>query len=392
MKQAEWLQEIRKMRFKESYFGWQEKRLTQAEAALLLGVHERTFRRYIDRYEEAGMEGLLDKRLSQVSSRRAPVDEVLALEALYRERYDGWNVRHFHRFYRCEHGGQRSYSWVKSRLQASGLVAKGARRGVHRKRRLRAPWPGMMLHQDGSTHYWAPHEQWDLIVTMDDATNEHYSMFFVEEEGTLSSFRGAREVIKGRGLFSSLYTDRGSHYWYTPEAGGKVDKTRPTQFGRALGQLGIEMIPAYSPEARGRSERAFRTHQERLPKELALAGITDMAAANRYLQEHYLPAFNAEFMQLAREEGSAFVAWIGGDLDDYLCEQHTRTVGKDNCVSFKGLSLQIPADRRRYHYVKVKVRVHRYADQSLAVFHGPRPLARYDRNGELQQTDWKVVV
>ncbi len=392
MKQAEWLQEIRKMRFKESYFGWQEKRLTQAEAALLLGVHERTFRRYIDRYEEAGMEGLLDKRLSQVSSRRAPVDEVLVLEALYRERYDGWNVRHFHRFYRCEHGGQRSYSWVKSRLQASRLVAKGSRRGVHRKRRLRAPWPGMMLHQDGSTHYWAPHEQWDLIVTMDDATNEHYSMFFVEEEGTLSSFRGAREVIKSRGLFSSLYTDRGSHYWYTPEAGGKVDKTRPTQFGRALGQLGIEMIPAYSPEARGRSERAFRTHQERLPKELALAGITDMAAANRYLQEHYLPAFNAEFMQLAREDGSAFVAWIGGNLDDYLCEQHTRTVGKDNCVSFEGLSLQIPADRRRYHYVKVKVRVHRYADQSLAVFHGPRPLARYDRNGELQQTDWKVVV
>jgi len=217
---------------------------------------------------------------------------------------------------------------------------------------------------------------------MDDATSEHYSMFFTGEEGTASSFQGVTDTIEKRGLFSSFYSDRGSHYWTTPEAGGKVDKKNLTQFGRALKQLGIEMIAAYSPEARGRSERAFGTHQGRLPQELALAGIADMAAANRYLQEVYLPAFNAEFMHAAAEDGSAFVPWIGGKLGDVLCEQFERTVGNDNCVSFDTLKLQIPADRHRCHFVKVRVRVHRYPDGRLAVFHGPRKLADYDAKGK----------
>ena len=216
--------------------------------------------------------------------------------------------------------------------------------------------PGMLLHQDGSRHEWVVGQQWDLIVTMDDATNEHYSMFLVAEEGTASSFRGVGETIRAEGLFCSFYSDRGSHYWVTPAAGGKVDKAHLTQFGRALQQLGIEMIAAYSPEARGRSERAFATHQERLPKELAHAGITDLAAANRYLARHYRPAFNAEFAVPAREEGSAFVPWIGGPLDDILCEQVERTVGNDNCVRYENLFLQLPADRHRCHYVKAKVR------------------------------------
>jgi len=383
MKPTELLQEIRKMRFEEADTGWQARRLTQEEAARLLGVHERTFRRYIDRYEEAGLEGLADKRLSQVSHRQAPVDEMVRLEALYRERYDGWNVKHFYSFYRRQHDGSRSYTWVKNRLQAAGLVAKAPHRGKHRKRRERAPLPGMMVHQDGSRHQWVPDTYWDLIVTMDDATNEHYSMFFVEEEGTASSFRGVHETIAQHGLFCSLYTDRGSHYWLTPDAGGKVDKTRPTQFGRAMRQLGIEMIPAYSPEARGRSERAFRTHQERLTRELAAHGITGIEAANRYLTEAYRPAFNAEFMHPAPEPGSAFVPLLGVNLDDVLCEQFERTVGKDNCVAFEGRTLQIPAGPHRVHYVKVKVRVHRYGDGTLALFHGPRKLAQYDTEGRL---------
>jgi hypothetical protein len=294
----------------------------------------------------------------------------------------GWSAKHFYAWYRRD-GGTRSYTWVKSRLQEAGLVAKAKGRGKHRKRRERAPWPGMMVHQDGSTHAWVPGSRWDLIVTMDDATNEHYSMFFVEEEGTASSLRGIAEVVEARGLFSSLYTDRGSHYWHTPEAGGKVDRDHPTQVGRALAQLGIEMIPAYSPEARGRSERMFATHQGRLPRELALLGITDMHEANRYLREQYLQAFNAEFMQPAMEEGSAFVPYVGRDLADILCEQFERTVGADNCVTFGTLKLQIPADRARHHYVKVKVRVHRYPDGRLALFHGPRRLARYEPDGTL---------
>ncbi len=370
------------MRFEESYAGWQARRLTQEEAARLLGVNERTFRRYIDRYEEAGLEGLIDRRLSQLSHRRAPVDEVMALCAWYEQRHMGWSAKHFHAWYRRE-GGSRSYSWVKSRLQEAGLLVRAPGRGKHRKRRERAPLPGMMLHQDGSTHEWVPGCRWDLIVTMDDATNEHYSMFFVEEEGTASSFRGVVEVIAARGLFSSLYTDRGSHYWTTPEAGGKVDRRNLTQFGRAMRQLGIEMIAAYSPEARGRSERMFRIHQARLPRELAFAGITDMAAANRYLREQYMPAFNQQFMQLALAEGSTLVPYIGPDLDEVLCEQFERTVGNDNCVSFEGMKLQIPADRTRHHYVKVRVRVLRHLDGRLSVFHGPRRLARYRPDGSL---------
>jgi len=380
MRRTEVLQEIRKMRFEEAYSGWRGRRLTQAEAARLLGLSERTFRRYVDRYEERGLEGLVDKRLSQVSHRRAPVDEVMSLVERYHSHHMGWNVKHFHAWYTRD-GGRRSYTWVRNRLQEAELVPKAPGRGKHRKRRDRAAWPGMMLHQDASTHEWVSGMKWDLIVTMDDATNEHYSMFFVEEEGTASSFRGVREVIVKQGLFASLYTDRGSHYWHTPETGGKVDKSNPTQFGRAMARLGIEMIPAYSPEARGRSERMFRTHQERLPKELAFQGITDMEAANRYLAEVYMPAFNAEFMQTSREEGSAFVPWIGGDLDDYLCETFERVVGKDNCVAFEGMALQIPADNYRTHYVKVRVKVHLYNDGRIAIFHGPKKLATYDAKG-----------
>lgn len=380
MRRTELLQEVRMLRFEEAYGGWQERRLTQMEAARLLGVCERSFRRYIHRYEEEGIEGIEDRRITQASHRRAPVDEVMRLSQRYERHHAGWNVKHFYAWYRRD-GGQRSYSWVKSGLQQSGLVKKEKGRGKHRKRRLPAAWPGMMLHQDGSRHQWVPGAYWDLIVTMDDATNEHYSMFFVDEEGTASSFQGIQEVIEARGLFCSLYTDRGSHYWYTAQAGGKVDKRELTQFGRAMQQLGIEMIPAYSPQARGRSERAFETHQDRLVKELALAGIGQMEAANGYIQAVYLPAYNAEFKHASREPGTAFVPYQGCHLSEILCEHHERVVGNDNCVSFGGMKLQIPKDRDRMHYVKVRVRVHRYLDGHLAVFHGPRCLARYDSKG-----------
>lgn len=382
MRRTEWLQETRKMRFEEAYGGWQAGRLRQEEAARLLGVCERTFRRYVDRYEDDGLDGLIDRRLHQISHRRAPVDEVLALTNRYRQRHQGWSAKHYFAWYRRD-GGTRSYTWVKRRLQEAQLVPRAPKRGAHRKRRDRAPLPGMLLHQDGSRHEWVPGQRWDLIVTMDDATNEHYAMQFVAEEGTHSSFQGVAAVIRSHGLFSALYTDRGSHYWFTPTAGGKVDKRTPTQFGRAMQQLGIEMIAAYSPQARGRSERAFRTHQARLVRELATAGITDMSAANRYLEEHYRPAFNAEFAQPALEPGSAFVPWRGGALDDILCEHFERRVGADNCVTFGRLTLQIPRQRHRCHFVKLTVRVHRYLDGTLAIFHGPRCLARYTADGQL---------
>lgn len=388
MNRTKWLQETKQMRFEEIYSNWCKSCLTQEEAALILGVSVRTFRRYADRFEESGLEGLADKRLSQVSHRRAPVDEVAALVGLYSSRHQGWNVSHFHDWY-VKNGGTRSYTWVKNQLQHAEKIPISKRKGVHRKQREASALPGMMIHQDGSTHEWVPDQKWDLISTMDDATNEHYSMFFCDEEGTNSSFQGVEETIEKYGLFSSFYSDRGSHYWHTPEAGGKVDKSNPTQFGRAMRHLGITMIAAYSPEARGRSERAFATHQERLPKELALLGITSMDRANKYLAETYLPEFNRKFAHSAREEGTAFISYIGPPLKEILCEHYERTVQSDNCVKFENMVLQIPKDEYRCNYIKAKVCVYRHLDGSLALFHGPRKLADYDDKGKQIKTETK---
>lgn len=373
------------IRFEEAYQGWQEKKLTQEDAARLLGVSDRTFRRYLVDYKEQGIQGLVDDRWHRISHRKAPVNEIMELKELYSKKYFGWNVKHFFSFYSRKHNGTRGYTWVKTILQSEGLVPKASQKGPHRKRRERMPAKGMMIHQDGSTHQWIQSESWDLIITFDDADSEHYSMFFVEEEGTDSSFLGVKETIEKQGVFCSFYTDRGSHYWHTPEAGGPVNKTQFTQVRRGLHQLGINMIPAYSPEARGRCERQFRTHQGRLPKELAAMGIRTMDEANRYLKEFYMPAFNAEFMVTPYSEKSAFVPWnYIMSLDDVLCEHFDRTVGKDNCVSYENLKLQIPKDDYRCHYNKAKVRVHRYCSDELAIFHGPRKLADYDSQGKIK--------
>jgi transposase len=384
-----YMQENRKMRFEQAYVGWNEGRLTQSEAAELLGQCERSFRRHVQRYEADGLQGLLDRRLSQISKRRASAAEVDQVIELYKTSFAGWNLSHFHSKYKAEFKGLRSYSWLKSVLQGAGAAKVHKARGKHRIKRDRAPLAGMMIHQDASTHRWVDQSVWDLVVTMDDATGEHTSMFFCEQEGSASSFHGIGQTIARYGLFASLYTDRGAHYFTTPKAGGKVDKVNLTQLGRALKQLGIGHIAAYSPQARGRSERAFQTHQGRLPQELARAGITDIQAANRYLEEVYRPEHNREFGVVSRCEGTAYVPFISGNLPDILCEQHERTADNDNCVSFEGLQLQIPADEFRYHYVHTRLRVHRYVDATLAVFHGPRRLACYDTKGQQRQDSGK---
>lgn len=389
MKRTIVLQGIRNMRFEELYGRQQAGRLTQEEMAEVLNIDVRTARRWTRRFEGEGLDGLIDRRIGQVSARRAPVDQVLRVQTLYRERYLGFNVKHFHEKLAEAHRVGRSYTWTKRVLQQAGLVSKAKRGGAHRKRRERRPLLGMMLHQDGSRHEWLEGEQWDLIVTMDDADNTIYSAFLVEEEGTMSSFLGVAAVIERYGLFGSLYVDRGSHYFHTPKAGGAVDKNHPTQFHRAMSQLGIELIAAYSPEARGRSERMFRTLQDRLPKELALAGISTREAANRFLRQCYLPAHNRRFRIAPAETGSAFVPFIGTGLADILCIQEPRSVANDNTVRYGNRILQIPAQNHRCHYVRAQVRVHEYPDATLAVFHGPRCLARYSMTGELLKTKTK---
>ena len=295
MRRTEQLQGLRLMKFGDVYGRCYGGDLSQVEASEILGVSERTFRRWRDRYEAEGAEGLYDRRLGRVSARRAAVDTVARVLELFETRYRDFTAKHFHEKLVAEHGFGLSYNWLRLTLQAHGRVRPAPRRGAHRRKRPRRPMAGMMLHQDGSSHEWVAGQWWDLIVTLDDATSEVYSGFFVAEEGTMSTFRALGEVIAATGLFCSLYTDRGSHYWHTPEAGGGVDKDNPTQVGRALDQLGIELIPAYSPEARGRSERMFGTLQRRLPQELRLAGISTMEDANRFLKEIFWPAHNARF-------------------------------------------------------------------------------------------------
>jgi hypothetical protein len=359
--------------------------MSQAEAAHVLGVTERTFRRWCQRYEEDGLEGLLDRRIGKPSPKRVPPEWVARVAELYVERYREFNAKHFHEHLVEEHNFPWSYSWTKTLLHQHQLLAVAPSTGVHRKKRPRRPQAGLMLHQDGSPHRWIPalDRSFDLIVTMDDATSEIYSAFLVEEEGTMSSFEALRAVVAKHGLFCALYTDRGSHYFNTPDAGGKVDEDNLTQVGRALAQLGIEHIPAYSPEARGRSERMFGTLQDRLPKELRLAGIATLAAANRFIAEIYLPQHNARFAVAAAEPGRAFVPDPAGHWRDILCVQEERIVGNDNTVRYRKLSLQLPQSPLRAHFVKVRVRVHHYPDDTLVLFHGPRRLARYGADGQL---------
>ena len=306
------------------------------------------------------------------------------MHALYRERYSDFTVKHFHEQLVKRHGYKLCYTVTKASLQAAGLVAKARRRGAHRKKRERRPLPGMLLFQDGSTHRWitALGRDLDLVVTLDDATSTICSAFLVEQEGTMSSFLGLAETITRHGLFGALYTDRGGHYFITPKDARKVDKTQLTQVGRALSQLGITHIPSYSPQGRGRMERVFGTLQKRLPQELRLARIKTVAAANRYLRERFVPDHNARFAVPAAEPGSAFLPYTGRPLADVLCVQEDRVVGADNCVSFARRSLQIPPQGHRRHYVRATVRVHQYPDGSLAIFDGPRCLARFDPKGE----------
>ena len=385
-------QGVRMLKFMDVFGRWEASALSQLEASELLGMGERTFRRWCRRYEEDGEAGLLDRRIGKASGKRVPVDRCDEVEALYRTRYQGFTARHFHEHLVRDHGFAWSYSWTKAFLQSRNLLARALRRGAHRRKRPRRPLPGMMLHQDASRHAWllqAP--PLDLVVTMDDATNEIYSALLVEEEGTASTFRALLEVIGRHGVPLSLYTDRGSHYFHTADAGGKVDRRQSTQVGRALAHLGVEHIAAYSPQARGRSERLFQTLQDRVPKELALACITTMGAANAWLRDAYIPAHNARFTVKAEQEGSAFVAVPGLDLTEVLCVEEERVVGNDHCVAFLNRKLQIPESPLRAHFVRATVKVHQYPDGGLAIFHGRLCLGRYDGNGILLGTPQSEV-
>lgn len=373
MRRAEVLQGVRMLKFRDVFGRCEEGTLSKLEAAEVLGGDERTFRRWCRRFEEEGEAGLLDRRFGKPSPKRVPAAEAEEVERLYRERYHGFTAKHFHEHLVRDHRFRWGYTWTKAFLHGRNLVAPAPRRGAHRRKRPRRPMVGMLLHQDGSKHRWIPglERELDLIATLDDATGAILSAFLVEEEGTMSTFRALAEVFARHGLPCSLYSDRGGHYFRTPTAGKKVAKPLPTQVGRVLAQLGIEHIPAYSPQARGRSERVFGTLQDRLPKELRLAGITTVAAANRFLAEAFIADYNARFAVVPEQPGSAFVPVAPAQWRDVLCVQEERTVGNDNTVRFNGRVLQIPPSPLRPHYVKARVRVHAHRKSKAPLASAP---------------------
>lgn len=372
----------RAMKVQEVILRAMAKKLSWCQAAEIIGISDRSMRRWRERYEEFGYDGLFDRRRGKPSPKRVAVSTVEQVLGLYRDQYFDLNVRHFHEKLREKHDIDLSYTWVKMALQGAGLVAKGRKRGVHRKRRPRRPLPGMLLHIDGSRHRWFGDERWyDLIVILDDATSEIYYAQLVEEESTVTVMAGLREVIERKGLFCALYSDRGSHFWQTPKAGEAVDRQRLTQFGRALRELGVQMIPAYSPQARGRSERNFGTWQGRLPQELRLHGINTVGEANRFLREHYIAEFNRRFQVPAAQRGSAFTRCPRRDLDVVFSLQFERTVNRDNTVSFQNLILQIERTRWRATLAGCTVLVHQHLDETLSITYGPHRIGHYTSQG-----------
>jgi len=371
--------EIRMARLVEAFGKVRRGGMSRAAAALGLGLSERHFRRLYEAYEADGPAAIVDRRRGRAASNTAPADVLDWVEDQYRSRYFDFNAKHFHEALGKAHPQFRyGYTWTKSVLYLRGCLKPSKQRGPHRMRRERSALAGQLVFQDGSSHDWfcGRRAPCDLIVTLDDATGALLSAFFVEQEGTASSFRGLRETIEKHGLFASFYTDRGSHYFFTPKGGSRVDKAQLTQVGRALMQLGIAHIPSYSPEARGRMERVFGTLQGRLPQELRLAGVDDIATANAWLADSYIAAFNARFAIPASGEDDVFIAFKG-DLANILCVQEERVVGADNCVRYGGRSLQIPEHKHRRHFVRANVRVHEYACGGLAIFSGPREIARF---------------
>jgi len=359
------------------------KKITWWQAAEIIGVTDRTMRRWRERLEQDGYNGLADRRKGKPSFRRVPLATCEEVLRLYQEKYFDLSMRHFHEKLQQEHGIELSYTWVQQALQGAGLVKKRGRRGPHRRRRERRPLPGMLLHIDGSKHRWFQDERWyDLLVILDDATSEIYYAQLVEEESTRTVMAALREVIEQQGLFCALYSDRGSHFFLTPKAGEPVDKQRLTQVGRAMKELGIQMIPAYSPQARGRSERSFGTWQGRLPQELRLANVDAVEEANRFLRECYIAAFNQKFTVTAKERGTAFRKTGRADLDWIFSIQSERRVARDNTIAFRDQTWQLEKTRWRHSLAGCTVTVHEHLDGRVSVRYGPHMVAMWTATGE----------
>src|SRR5437870_1799520 len=377
----------RAMKIKEVITRAMSGQFTGTQAAESSGITDRSMRRWRKRLSTGGYADLLDRRTRRPTAKRIDIAVVEKVLRLYREKYFDLNVKHFAEKLHGEEQISLSYTWVKTALQNAGLVQRYRKRGPHRKKRPRRPLTGMMLHVDGSRHRWiAGLDQYqDLIVIFDDATSEVYDVQLVDEESTATVMAALKRVVEGRGLFCSLYSDRGSHMAWTAKAGGPVDRQKPTQIARALDQLGIELILAYSPQARGRCERLFGTWQGRLPQELRLRHITTVEAANEFLRKDWIALHDASFSVKAEQTGTAFLPYPGNDLEKIFSQHHDRTIDNDNTVRFDGRCLQIPQQTFRFSMARCRVLVCEHLDQTLSVHYGPHLLGRYDVAGQMMQ-------
>jgi len=383
----------RAMKVQEVIMRAMAKQMTWWQAAEILGVSTRTIRRMKRNWKKAGFDGLYDHRHHRPSPKRVPVKTLEKVLELYRETYRDFNVRHFHEKLREEHDIQYSYTWVKKALQTSGLIAVRSKRGPHRRRRPRRPIPGMLLHIDGSQHRWFQDErQMDLIVILDDATSEIYYAQLVDQESTRTVMAAIRHVVETKGWFSSLYSDRASHFFRTPKAGEPVDTRQRTEVGRALKELGIEPIPAYSPQARGRSERNFGTWQGRLPQELRLRHIRTMEEANHFLRTQYIAEFNHKFAVRAAQNGTAFVPISHLNLNRIFSVQHERVVARDNTIQFGSRVLQVPSTRFRATLAGCRVTVYQHLDGTLSIGYGPHTVAHFNAEGLASESLLKKAV
>jgi len=363
-------------------------KLTWLQAEEILGWQPRRLRRWRLRYQRRGYDGLWDRRRQRPSPRRAPVAEVARIVRLYRERYAGFNASHFHEIAQREHGVRYAYTFVKQLLQAAALLPKRRARGRHRRRREPRPCFGELLHLDGSPHAWlarCPTERQVLLQSIDDATKRVLYAQLVPAESTATVMTALWTILETHGLPQALYTDRAGWAFYTPKAGERVDRDKLTQVGRALARLGIEHIPAYSPQARGRSERLNRTFQGRLVNELRVAGISTVTAANRYLREQFLAAYDRRFARPPTDPAPAFVPLGRVDLTHILCHEEVRTVGQDNTVTLEGVRLQIDKQPGRRTCAGLRVLVRRHLDGLHCIWYGARCFGHYDARGRRHQ-------
>jgi transposase len=362
----------------------EEKQMTRAEAAEKLEVCERQVYRIQKLYREKGAQGLVHGNRGKCSHRRIGNSVRGKIKDLLEDQYADYNSLHFQEILAEEFGITISYSTLQSIRREVGYPTPRKKKSQpHRSRRTPRPIYGMMLQVDASIHPWLEQRgpKLALAALIDDATNKVWATFR-DYEDTAGYVEVLQDICLNEGIPMTLYTDKRNVFQDQRELSIKDQlegKERITHFKTILDRLGIELIQADSPQAKGRVERLFGTLQDRLVKALREANAKTLEEANQVLKA-YLPEHNHRFMKKAAQEGSAFVPWPPELApDDLFCFRYNRTVRNDNTISFGKVLLQIPPGSSRKHYVKTTVELQQHLDCSLTVHYRGEQIARFEQ-------------